>query len=841
MLLKGLHVTDELFKKLTKWHWSDFGNWTGVSWQFGSADGFPFAGAPQFLAALPNYAAYAGAAPVGALSASQPNGTSLSPTADGMAMVQFMTGLNSSGIATTAANFWNWNSGSDPASYSGTIGSLGWSKDATVTYWFDPTSTWTSAEQASFTDALNLWSAEANIHFSLSTATTEPSTGIIIQRGANGKAETQPTNLVYNYQIGRGQFSKVTVSIDTTVDSWNYLGSFSASGGYGVETVTHELGHALGLGHPGPYNGNVQADQVLYTSDTRQYTIMSYVDPGSSMAKASSPADYSNASGPHYLTTPGQYDILAVQRFYGTPSNTLLTTGQTFGFNASAGIVANLHQFDFTVNTNPVVTIYDSGSGNVLDLSGFSAASTIDLNPGQFSSADGMVDNIGIAFDTWINTAIGGSGNDTFYVNGQSDVIDGGSGSDTVVFSGDLAGYTLGRTGSTLTVTSGAVMDSLSNIQTLQFADQTINSSSVPCFVPGTRILTPCGPVAVETLTEGAVVCTAAGGERMVTWIGHRTLNLAAHPHPPSAAPVRIQRDAFGPGRPCRDLVVSPDHAVFADGVLIPASLLVNGCTIVQVLDVARVTYLHLELDRHDVILAEQLPVESYLDTGNRAMFANAGLALMLHPDFSVRVGLKSWERDACAPLVTEGPILVTVRRRLLDRAIAQGYRPAADPRLRLVAGGRVLSPVAGNGCRQTFSLPAGTRRFHIHSRSAVPSEVGTHSGDHRQLGVAVTRMRLTNAGDLQELPVDHPTLRHGWHAVEQDSNRIWRWTNGAALVPLPAPVETGTLVELWVHGQLPVLVHDSGERGAGGRRGLIVTAGTCMAHCHRMRDSQQR
>jgi hypothetical protein len=90
------------------------------------------------------------------------------------------------------------------------------------------------------------------------------------------------------------------------------------------------------------------------------------------------------------------------------------------------------------------------------------------------------------------------------------------------------------------------------------------------------------------------------------------------------------------------------------DGVLIPVRLLINGTTIVQQ-SVERVTYFHVELPQHDVQIVDGLLAESYLDTGNRAMFGNAGLAMILHPDFAtVNVGLKSWERYACAPLTVQ-------------------------------------------------------------------------------------------------------------------------------------------------------------------------------------------
>ena len=84
--------------------------------------------------------------------------------------------------------------------------------------------------------------------------------------------------------------------------------------------------------------------------------------------------------------------------------------------------------------------------------------------------------------------------------------------------------------------------------------------------------------------------------------------------------PIRIQAGAFAPNTPRRDLLLSPDHAVYVDGRLIPVRYLVNGASIAQV-ETDSVTYWHVELDRHDVILAEGLAAESYLDTGNRSVF----------------------------------------------------------------------------------------------------------------------------------------------------------------------------------------------------------------------------
>jgi hypothetical protein len=199
---------------------------------------------------------------------------------------------------------------------------------------------------------------------------------------------------------------------------------------------------------------------------------------------------------------------------------------------------------------------------------------------------------------------------------------------------------------------------------------QVVNSMSLPCFVTGTHIMTRHGEVAVESLRPGDEVATLLpqhgqpegqiGGFRPVRWIGHRRLRLTNHPSPRDVQPVRVRAGAFGPGLPGRDLYLSPDHALFADNALIPIKYLLNAETVAQV-PAEQVTYWHVELDRHDVLLAEGLPAESYLDTGDRAGFANGGAVATLHPRF----GPLTWEAEGCAPLVVTGPTVERLRATL--------------------------------------------------------------------------------------------------------------------------------------------------------------------------------
>ncbi|MBV9734487.1 MAG: Hint domain-containing protein [Acidisphaera sp.] len=185
----------------------------------------------------------------------------------------------------------------------------------------------------------------------------------------------------------------------------------------------------------------------------------------------------------------------------------------------------------------------------------------------------------------------------------------------------------------------------------------------VPCFCAGTRILTPDGEVPVEDLRVGDHVRTASGAAVPIVWIGRRRVDCRGRCDPTSVSPIRISAGAFAAGRPARDLLLSPDHAVYAEGVLIPARHLVNDASIRREA-AGIVQYLHLELPAHDVLLAEGLPVESYLDTGNR---------MQLEPGISPARPA----RISCAPLRCDGQHVARVRRRLRARAALRTLPPA--------------------------------------------------------------------------------------------------------------------------------------------------------------------
>jgi hypothetical protein len=319
------------------------------------------------------------------------------------------------------------------------------------------------------------------------------------------------------------------------------------------------------------------------------------------------------------------------------------------------------------------------------------------------------------------------------------------------------------------------------------FADGSPNPA---CFAAGTRIETSRGPVAVESLRPGDQVRALlrearGGGFAPVVWTGRLPIACARHPAPQDVWPVRVAAGAFGPGRPTRALFLSPDHAVYERGVLVPIRHLLNDATVKQV-EVGQITYWHVELPAHDVLLAEGLPAESYLDTGTRAAFIpgdaaagpTASTVVPIAPNASAGLAARTWERLGCARLVRADAELAPLRRRLREHARIAGWRETGDAGLALHAGGACLD-AEWNGTVALATIPPGADAIRLFSRSVIPCQLGEGSTDFRRLGVAVTRLCI----DGRDVPLDDVRLRDGWHRVEGG----WRWTDGAASIALTA------------------------------------------------------
>ena len=211
-----------------------------------------------------------------------------------------------------------------------------------------------------------------------------------------------------------------------------------------------------------------------------------------------------------------------------------------------------------------------------------------------------------------------------------------------------------------------------------------------PCYCPGTLIATPRGEVPVERLAIGDEVITASGALRPIKWIGRRSYGGRFIVGRKSILPVCIKAGAIDDNVPKRDLWISPHHAMYFEdesgGVLVEARDLVNGASIVQAEQVDRVEYFHIELDSHDVIVAEGAWSETFLDDDCRTMFHNAREYGALYPD-EQQVPVHH-----CAPRLDRGYEVETIRRKLATRAglgsaehdvgALRGYIDAVSPGL---------------------------------------------------------------------------------------------------------------------------------------------------------------
>jgi Ca2+-binding RTX toxin-like protein len=204
-------------------------------------------------------------------------------------------------------------------------------------------------------------------------------------------------------------------------------------GAHGFATFIHELGHAIGLEHMGNYDASDNAaPRPSSYQDSMVYSIMSYFGPSMNNGKGSVAwADWVGADGKLYSPqTPMMNDIMAIQSIYGADTTT--RTGDTvYGFTSNVtGAAASI--YNFSQNLNPILCIWDADGNDTLNLSGWSAASTVNLAPGSFSSGNSMTLNISIARGAWIENAITGAGNDRITGNELANRLEAGSGNDVI-------------------------------------------------------------------------------------------------------------------------------------------------------------------------------------------------------------------------------------------------------------------------------------------------------------------------------------------------------------------------------------------------------------------------
>jgi hypothetical protein len=390
--------------------------------------------------------------------------------------------------------------------------------------------------------------------------------------------------------------------------------------------------------------------------------------------------DASDLSGSHFNSIPevmtpsnGTLDITAAT--FVNEAEGIIETGRNYG-TAEISIAGTTDFInDGTVTTNSHdTTLLDTETGGAIDIAAaVTGSGTIVLDNGNVTVEGAVAGTQTIAFAGFTGTLTVDQPASMHAVivgfNPVGGIILNGVSATAISYtSGDLKLQT--STGTLDLGITGA--HSLSDFRIVAGPDVTAIDATLPCLAAGTHVATDHGSVLVEQLQVGDIVVTGDGQLQAIQWIGHRGTDCRRHPNPDSVRPIRIAAHAFGHGLPRRALLLSPDHAVFVDDMLVPIKLLVNGTTIVQ-RKVARVTYYHVELPRHDVLLAEGLPVESYLETGGRAAFVNGGEVMQLHPNFvpdPVHVAL-IWDSEGYAPLVVAPTQLAPIRDRLQRQAEA--------------------------------------------------------------------------------------------------------------------------------------------------------------------------
>ncbi len=368
----------------------------------------------------------------------------------------------------------------------------------------------------------------------------------------------------------------------------------------------------------------------------------------------------------------GSGGFLAVSTLFAGANVTVGDGGVLSGAFQDMGDVV----FDITTSAAPNASFSGSGSiavtgGGTLALAAGSAfagtlsigASTLDL------TAPGAVGSAKVVF-------IGNDGLLLLDAGGSATVIAGltPGGSQTIEVEG-LAGLpTFEHLGDTVTLADAGSTTSLDIAGSAGYAMELTTAASAdglgysvfvaegatPCYCGGTRILTDGGEVQVEDLAIGDLVITVSGAAMPIRWIGRRSFSSRVLRGQTALLPVLFRAGSLGEGVPHRDLRVSPEHALFVDGVLVPARCLMNGVTILQDHACQRVDYIHVELDRHDLILAEGAACETFLDDESRAMFHNASEFERLYPD--------AGSSGFCAPRVTHGYELEAIRHQLARR-----------------------------------------------------------------------------------------------------------------------------------------------------------------------------
>jgi hypothetical protein len=305
-----------------------------------------------------------------------------------------------------------------------------------------------------------------------------------------------------------------------------------------------------------------------------------------------------------------------------TGSGAATITGGTWNMTGSATLASNqslnLTNVNFT-DSSPITglgTIYLSGSS--LNFTGSTPSAPIYFNTVASGGATSTL--IVPAYDTGLELENFGYGDVIHTDSGQTLSLQLQSGSTTVYNIVDNHGGYNSILGTT-TLAPGTNSNMFNNSN----GNFTYGGAAAApgCFYAGASLATEDGVIAVEDIVAGTLLKTASGEILPVRWLGYTHVSTL-FADPLRVLPIRIKTGALGENLPERDLLVSPDHAMFIGGVLVQAGAMVNGISIVRESNVPETfNYYHVELATHELLLAEGAPAESFIDNVDRFNFAN--------------------------------------------------------------------------------------------------------------------------------------------------------------------------------------------------------------------------